>query len=295
MRLAYAGTAPFAALVLSELVARRADVAVVVTRPDRPRGRHGTPQPSPVKQLALLRHLPLLQPGRLAGEHLEEMMRLQPGVLAVCAHGEIIRREVLDRLPVVVTHPSAVPRWRGAAPVERALMAGETEIGVATLLMTSGVDEGPLGDLRTVHVPADADAGKAYELLAPAAAEGLMAVLAAMEDGSIVWCEQRGEPTFAAKLDKAGRSIDWRDPAQRIVDQVRALSPAIGATATIGGRDLIVWRARALPAPPDGDAERLVVAAGEGWVEILELQAPGKRRVTIAEYLRGAGRWLGDR
>jgi methionyl-tRNA formyltransferase len=298
MRFAYAGTHHFGALVLDELVARRAQVVAVITRPDTPRGRHGTPQPSEVKESALAHGLPLLQPARLSSELACDLAHMGAQALTVCAHGAIVPQEFLDGLLTVVTHPSAVPRWRGAAPVERALMNGETKLAVATLRMTAGVDEGPVGDLRSVHVPREADAGEAYRLLAIPATEGLLATLAAIEDGSVDWRAQEGEPTYAHKLEKADRELPWNEAAIAIVDRVRALSPLVGARAQIGGRDLTVWRARALtqapePAPDSREAsDRLILPAAEGWVELLEVQAPGGRRMAAAEYLRGAGRWL---
>jgi methionyl-tRNA formyltransferase len=295
---AYAGTHLFGALVLEELLDRQAPIVAVITRPDKPRGRHGTPQPSDVKESALAHGLPVLQPERMAGGLARELSSMGAEALAVCAHGAIVPQEFLDELLSVVTHPSAVPRWRGAAPVERALMNGETELAVATLRMTAGVDEGPVGDLRPVHVPPEADAGQAYALLAPPAAEGLLATLAAIEGGRVHWRPQEGEPTYARKIEKGDRELRWGEPAARVVDRVRALSPAVGARTQIGGRELTVWRARALseapePAPDSAHTlDRLIVPAAEGWVELLEVQAPGGRRLPAAEYLRGAGRWL---
>jgi methionyl-tRNA formyltransferase len=296
MRFAYAGTHHFGALVLGELLARRAQVAAVITRPDKPRGRRGTPQPSEVKEMALECALPVLQPERFTPEFAAELTQHGAVALVVCAHGQIVPQAFLDCMLTLVTHPSAVPRWRGAAPVERALMNGETELAVATLRMTAGVDEGPVGDLRPVHVPREADAGQAYKMLAGPAAEGLVATLAAVEGGTVSWLPQEGEPSYALKLDKGDREIRWSEPAVAIVDRVRALSPAVGARTQIGGRDLTVWRARALAAAPEpaptAGADRLVIRAGEGWVEMLEVQTAGGRRMPVAEFLRGAGRWL---
>jgi methionyl-tRNA formyltransferase len=214
-------------------------------------------------------------------------------VFVVVAYGRIVPAAVLERVETVVVHPSLLPRWRGAAPVQRALMAGETELGVATLLMTPGVDEGPIGDLRLVHVPREVDAGQAYEALAQPAAEGLMAVLDGLAHEGVEWRPQEGEPTYAAKIDDADRLIDWRRPAREIADQVRALSPQVGAVAELGGRRTLIWRARPLDEPPsEAERDRLVVATGEGWLEVLELQEAGKRRIAAQDYLRGAGRRL---
>ena len=203
MRFAFAGTAPFAELVLTGLAAAGRTPAVLVTNPDRPRGRHGTPQAPPIKALAAGLGVPVLQPERLSDPvWLRQLLDSRADAFVVCAYGQIVKQEVLDAVETIVVHPSLVPHWRGAAPVERALMAGETELGVCTLRMTAGVDEGPIGDARTVHVPRDADAGRAYELLAPAAVAGVTATLDAMAAGTIEWRPQEGEATYA-RQDRA--------------------------------------------------------------------------------------------
>jgi len=294
MRYAYAGTAPFAELVLSGLAAKGHTPVVLITNPDRPRGRHGTPQPPHITELAERLGVPVLQPERLsAPAALDALLTFAPDVLVVCAYGQIVTQDVLDAVETVVVHPSLAPHWRGAAPVERALMAGETELGVCTLKMTAGIDEGPVGDARTVHVPRDADAGAAYELLAPAAVEGVLATLRAIADGSVAWRPQTGRATYAEKIGPPDREIDWSRPATRIADQVRALSPHIGAVTELAGRSTRIWRARPGDGPmPESGPERLVIATGEGWLEVLELQQEGRTRMAAAEFLRGAGRGL---
>jgi methionyl-tRNA formyltransferase len=294
MRAAFAGTAPFAQLVLRGLAAAGRVPVVLVTNPDRPRGRHGTPQAPPIKHSAQGLGVPVLQPERLsAPASVWELLAHRPDVLVVCAYGQIVTQDLLDAVETIVVHPSLVPRWRGAAPVERALMAGETELGVCTLRMTAGVDEGPVGDVRAVHVPRDADAGRAYELLAPAAVEGVAATLDAIAAGTVEWRPQVGEVTYAAKIGPADKEIDWSRPAVRIADQVRALSPHIGAVTELAGRRTRIWRAApgAGPVPASG-RDRLVIAAGEGWLDVLELQQEGRTRLSAGEFLRGAGRSL---
>jgi methionyl-tRNA formyltransferase len=294
MRAAFAGSAHFAELVLAELIGTRYQPVVVVANPDRPRGRRGTPQPPPFKVAAAGYGLPVLQPESISSEgSVSRLLSYEPDVLVVCAYGQILRQNVLDAVASIVVHPSLVPCWRGAAPVERALMAGETDLGVTTLKMTAGVDEGPVGDVRLVYVPADADAGLAYEILAPAAAEGLMTTLDRMADGSVVWREQVGEPTYAAKIGRDDRLIDWTRPAVSIVDQVRALSPHIGAVTDLLGKRTRIWRAAASDGPLAASrGRRLALQAGDGWVEVLELQQEGRSRMSAAEFLRGAGRAL---
>ncbi len=344
MRVAFAGTAPFADVVLRGLFDSPHEPVVVVTNPDRPKGRRGTPQPPVVKVTALERGLPVMQPERLSGpEARDELLGHAPDVLVACAYGQIVGRAVLDALPCLVVHPSLVPRWRGAAPVERALMAGETELGVTVLRMTVGVDEGPVAGTRVLHVSREVDAGEAYAALAPAAIEALRATLAAVEAGTVDWEEQRGEPTYAAKIAPEDRIIDWTRGAQEIVDRVRALAPHIGAVTELLGERTRIWRAATAPSPaetthgvasapspaetthgvasevgggsaPRGVATepgsaaaspatvpgapfvvaggRLLLGAGDGAVEVLELQRAGGRRMSAAEFLRGAGRAL---
>jgi len=294
MRFAYAGTAPFAELVLAGLAEAGRTPDVLVTNPDRPRGRRGSPQTPPIARAAAELRVPVLQPERLSEpQALAALLAFMPDVLVVCAYGRIIAQDVLDRLETIVVHPSLVPRWRGAAPVERALMAGETELGVSTLKMTAAVDEGPVGDARTVFVPRDADAGEAYAILAPAAVRGVVATLEAIEQGTVEWRPQAGAATHAAKIGPADRVIDWRRSAVQIADQVRALSPYIGSVTELAGCRTLIWRARPGSDPiPESARERLVMATGEGWLEVLELQQEGRTRMGVAEFLRGAGRSL---
>ena len=296
--MAWAGTARFAVLVLSHLLASPHEIVVCLTTPDRPRGRHGAPQPSPLKVAALERGLPVLQPDDLGDPAaLADLLAFSPDVLVACAYGRIVPPPVFGALPSLVVHPSLVPHWRGAAPVVRALMAGETSLGVATLQMAAGVDEGPVADERPVTVPRDSDAARAYELLAGPAADSLLATLAALAEGTIVFTAQHGSADYAAKITEADRAIDWLRPAPAIADQVRALSPDVGAHTELGGRRLLVWRAAPHGALPAGGAtrDRLVVPCGDGVLEILELQEAGRRRMTAQEYLRGAGRRLVQR
>jgi methionyl-tRNA formyltransferase len=294
LRFAFAGTAWFAELVLQGLVDAGASPVTLVTNPDRPRGRHGTPQSPPIKVLAEGLGIPVLQPERLSDPAaLEALLAHAPEVLVACAYGQIVRQVVLDAVLTLVVHPSLVPRWRGAAPVERALMAGETELGVCTLRMTAGVDEGPVGDRRHVHVPRDADAGRAYELLAPAAVEGVLATLAAVAAEAVEWRPQEGEPTYAAKIAPADKEIDWTRPARAIADQVRALSPHVGAVTELAGRRTRIWRATPGEGPlPAVTPDRLAIAAGEGWLDVHEVQQEGRSKMGAAEFLRGAGRSL---
>jgi methionyl-tRNA formyltransferase len=296
MRFAFAGTAPFAELVFTGLAEAGELPCALVTNPDRPRGRHGTPVAPVIKELAVARGIPVFQPPRvLDPADVPGLFDLTPDVLVACAYGRIVGQAFLDALPAIVVHPSPVPRWRGAAPVERALMGGETDLGVAILQMTAGVDEGPVGFEEPVHVPRDADAGEAYQALAPVAVDGVRQVLAGIAGGTVEWRAQTGDPSYAAKIGADDKTIDWSRPAWDIVDQVRALSPHIGAQTELLGRRTRIWRAAAGDGPlPPRDGKRLAFPAGAGWVDVLELQQEGRTRMTAGEFLRGAGRALAE-
>ncbi len=295
MRIAWAGTARFAALVLARMLESPHEIVVCLTTPDKPRGRHSKPQPSPLKESAFVHGLPVLQPVDLSEpEFLAQLLAYRPEVLVACAYGRIVPASVFGALPTLVVHPSPVPRWRGAAPVVRALMAGETRLGVATLQMSAGIDEGPVADEREVLVPRDRNAGEAYEILAGPAADSLLATLRAMADGTVQWRPQTGAASYAEKVTETDRALDWRRPARELADQVRALAPDVGAHGELGGRRILVWKAVARQTMPEGDCrgDRLVVPCGRGFLEILELQEAGRKRVLASDYLHGAGRWL---
>jgi len=294
MPLAFAGTAPFAAGVLAGLAAAGRAPALVVTTPDKPSGRHAKPQPSPVTLAADQLGFTAIQPDR--PDEAAALARLRAAgidLLVVVAYGRILRQGFLDEFTTICAHPSLLPRWRGAAPIERALMAGDAETGVTTFKVTLGIDEGPIADVRRLEVGEDVDAGALHEALTAPAVDGLLATLQAVSEGTVSWRPQVGESTYAEKITAADRMVDWTRPAAAIVNQVRALSPHIGAVTSIAGRRMLIWSARALAEPPAaGGGDRLVLPAGAGLVEVLELQQESRRRMSAAEFLRGAGRAL---
>ena len=272
MRLAVAATAPLGAAVLEGL-ARRHDVERLLTRPDRPRGRGRRVGAPPAKEAAERLGIPVEQPERLTAF---------PGsapVVVVAAYGALIPADLLGERLWLNVHPSLLPRWRGAAPVERALMAGDAETGVTIHRTTEELDAGPIAAQRAFSVGPEDDAGVVYERIGRLAVELLDEVL---PDPSFTPQPEEGA-TYAEKIGAADRELDWSRPAQETVNRVRALSPHIGAWGDVDGRRLVVWRAR--PAEP-GTAEerdRLIV----GGVELLEVQPEGRRRMTAAEFLRG--------
>jgi methionyl-tRNA formyltransferase len=268
VRLAVAATAPFGAAVLEGLAARH-EVEAVVTRPDRPRGRGRRVAAPPAKEAAGRLGIPVSQPERLVEP---------PGeapVVVVAAYGTLIPEELLGERLWLNVHPSLLPRWRGAAPVERAIMAGDAATGVTIHRTTAELDAGPIAAQRSFPIGPEDDAGAVYERAAPLAVELLGEVLP-----EPVFVAQPAEgATYAEKIRPEDRELDWTRPPRENVNRVRALSPHIGAWGIVGGRRLVVWRAREAK---DG-AEPLVV----GGVELIEVQPEGRRRMSAAEYLRG--------
>ena len=267
MKLVVAATAPFGAAVLERL-AERHEIELLVTRPDRPRGRGRKLGSPPAKQAAERLGVPVEQP-----ERLETAPGTAP-VVVVCAYGSFIPADLLDERLWLNVHPSLLPRWRGAAPVERAIMAGDAETGVTIHRTTAQLDAGPIAAQRGFPIGPDDDAGVVYERTAMVAVELLDESL---PGPSFVPQPDEGA-TYAEKITAADRELDWSRPAEEIVNRVRALSPHIGARGVVGGRVLTVWRAR--PAGPDS-------VLVEDGVELLEVQPEGRRRMSAAEYLRG--------
>jgi methionyl-tRNA formyltransferase len=270
MKLALAATAPLGAAVLERLSASH-DIEVVLTRPDRPRGRGRRVGAPPAKETAERLGIPVIQPERLV-----EAPGTAP-VVVVCAYGSWIPAELLEQRLWLNVHPSLLPRWRGAAPVERALMAGDRETGVTIHRTTAELDAGPIAGARAFTVGPEDDAGLVYERVAPLAAELLDDVLAAWPDIAFTPQPEDGV-TYAAKIGAGDRELDWSRPVEEILNRIRALSPHIGARGVVGARVLTVWKAR--PAGPDA-------AFVEDGVELVEVQPEGRRRMTGAEYLRG--------
>jgi methionyl-tRNA formyltransferase len=261
VRITVAATAPFGADVLERLAAQH-DVALLLTRPDKPRGRGRKLAPTPAKEVAERLGIPVQQPARLDGD-----VELQAETVVVAAYGLLIPDALLKRALWLNVHPSLLPRWRGAAPVERALMAGDAHTGVTIHRTMPELDAGPIAAQEAFDIAADDDAGAVYARSAELAARLLDRVIA----------DPHFEPqpadgvTYAEKIIPADRELDLALPAVELVNRVRALSPHIGARAIVDGRPLIVWKAR----------------ANDGLLELVEVQPEGGRRMAYAEYVRG--------
>jgi methionyl-tRNA formyltransferase len=260
---AVAATAAFGADVLERLAATH-EVTRVLTRPDAPAGRGRRLAPSPAKVAAERLGVPVLEPARL-----EPGLDLGAPVAVAVAYGVIVPNDVLAERLWLNVHPSLLPRWRGAAPVERALMAGDDETGVTIIRLVEELDAGPIAAQKSFPVAPDDDAGAVFARAAEVSAALLRDVLA---DGEPSFREQQGEPTYAAKIRPSDRVLDLDRPAQELVDQVRALSPHIGARAELHGRPVTIWRAR---------------VAEDGSFVPVELQPDGGRRLGYDAWLRG--------
>jgi methionyl-tRNA formyltransferase len=262
-RIAVAATAPFGADVFERLAARH-EIAVLLTRPDAPAGRGRRVGAPPAKAAAERLGVPVIQP-----ELLEPGLDLGAPTVVVCAYGLLVPESLLAERAWLNVHPSLLPRWRGAAPVERAIMAGDTETGVTIHETVAALDAGPVAAQEAFPIDAEGDAGAVYATAADVAARLLDVVLAAPEP---VFAPQAGTPTYAAKIVAEDRRLDLTRPAEELVRIVRALSPHIGARAELEGRSVTVWRAH---------------VADDGSFEPLEVQPDGGRRMPADAWRRG--------
>lgn len=273
------------------------DIALVLTQPDRPAGRGLRPVPSPVKRLAQTLGFEVYQPEHFKSEaSISRVRAVRPEALVVAAYGLILPQAVLDAAPhgAINIHASLLPRWRGAAPIQRALLAGDAQTGVSIMQMDAGLDTGPVLAQRAVQIAPDDDATTLHDKLAALGADMIVAVL---KDVAANRAAAAPQPevgvTYARKIGKGESKLDWTRPAQQLERAVRAFHPA---SATLTGENLKIWRSRVVEgegAPGQIiDPEHLVVACGKQALEIGELQRAGGKRLPAAEFVRG--RRLGD-
>lgn len=305
MKLIFAGTPEFAASSLAALIAAGHEVSLVLTQPDRPAGRGMKLTPSPVKQLALQHGLPVEQPLSLKNEAAQQLLRdVSADAMVVAAYGLILPQVVLDipRLGCLNVHASLLPRWRGAAPIQRAIQAGDTETGITIMQMEAGLDTGPMLLKRSVMIAPDDTAGSLHDKLAEMGGQAIVAALGAYESG-VPAAEPQDDvlANYAAKLSKAEAEIDWSKPAVEVARSVRAFNPFPVAFTLFAGEPLKVWRAE--PASGSGvpgsvlnvNADGVWVACGEGALKVLELQRAGGKRLPVSAFLAGVPLQVGQR
>jgi len=298
MRLAFAGTPAFARVALQALLDAGHDVALVVTQPDRPAGRGLKLRPSEVKSLALERGLPLQQPASLKPAQTLPLLQVaRAQALVVAAYGLILPQSVLDLFPLgcINIHASLLPRWRGAAPIQRAVLAGDAQTGISIMRMDAGLDTGPIYLSEAIPVVDRDTAHSLHDKLAALGARCIVRALPGIASGALT---PRPQPeagvTYAYKIEKDEAELDWRRSAAELDRQVRAFDPFPVATTHRGEELLRVWAARPLEAPAGtpglvlqvGEAG-IVVACGSGALRLEELQRAGGKRLPARELLRG--------
>ncbi|MEW6445088.1 MAG: methionyl-tRNA formyltransferase [Pseudomonadota bacterium] len=309
-RIIYAGTPDFAVPALRALIEAGRDVVAVYTQPDRPAGRGRKLTPSPVKQAALEAGIPVYQPLSLRDDEAQaELSALGPDLMVVAAYGLLLPKAVLD-MPAhgcVNLHASLLPRWRGAAPIQRAIEAGDAETGITLMRMDVGLDTGDMLAKSACPIGPDDTSQSLHDRLAAMGAELLMARLPELLAGALKGEAQDEERvTYAKKLDKAEARIDWSRPATEIARRVMAFNPWPVAETGWKGETLRIWRAHAIegssgkPAGTVVDAGRegIDVATGAGLLRIGQIQRPGGKPLSAAEFLNASpmsGEVLGDR
>ncbi len=302
MKIIFAGTPEFAAQALTALLDAGYDIPLVLSQPDRPAGRGMTLQASAVKQVAMARGIEVFQPLTLKDGAAQQKLRdCAPDLMIVAAYGLLLPQAVLDipRLGCINIHGSLLPRWRGAAPIQRAILAGDAQTGVCIMQMEAGLDTGPVLLSEALPIADDDNASRLHDKLAELGARLIVDAVARLPLPATP--QPDTGTTYAAKLDKGEAPLDWRRPAAELARQVRAFDPFPGATANLAGGVLKVWGALVVDgsdAEPGtvlaADRQGVVVACGNGALRLTELQKAGGKRLPVAQFLAGAKIAVGD-
>ncbi|MBG7620925.1 methionyl-tRNA formyltransferase [Herbaspirillum sp. AP02] len=308
MKIIFAGTPEFAAVALEALYAAGHEITLVLTQPDRPAGRGMQLQASPVKQCALKHGTPVAQPVslRLNGKYPEVaqeahvLLQSTPhDVMVVAAYGLILPRSVLDipRYGCINIHGSLLPRWRGAAPIHRAIEAGDTETGITIMQMEEGLDTGPMMLIESLPITDDDTTGSLHDKLAALGGRMIVEAMEKLERGALPATPQPEEgANYAAKIAKEEAALDFSQSAEQLARRIRAFNPFPGATGRFGDTVVKLWQARPVTVVQQGEPGQvlsadaqggIVVACGEGALLLTELQKPGGKRLPAAEFLKG--------
>ena len=306
MKLVFAGTPEFAAVALRALHEAGFEIPLVLTQPDRPAGRGMQLQASAVKQYALAHGMEVLQPLSLrmdskdpqraveARAAHERLRALDYDVMVVAAYGLILPRSTLDIKPCINIHGSLLPRWRGAAPIHRAIEAGDAETGVTIMQMEEGLDTGPMMLIERVAIEDTDSTGSLHDKLAALGGRMIVDALRKMAAGQLEAVPQPEEGvTYAAKISKDEAKLDFGLSAEALARKVRAFNPFPGAQGLVEGVAVKIWNAQPLAGKGEpgrvlaADAQGIVVACGEGALRLVELQKPGGKRLAAAEFLKG--------
>ncbi|AOZ51369.1 methionyl-tRNA formyltransferase [Chromobacterium vaccinii] len=304
MKLIFAGTPEFAAAALRALIGAGHEIALVLTQPDRPAGRGMKLKPSPVKEVALAHGLRVEQPEKLRGNlEAQQMMRdVGAEVMVVAAYGLILPQDVLE-IPArgcLNIHASLLPRWRGAAPIQRAILAGDAETGITIMQMDVGLDTGDMLSIHPLAIAADETAATLHDKLAACGAQAIVETLSRLD---AIQPQKQPEDgvTYAQKLSKAEAEVDWTLPAEDVARAIRAYNPAPGAFTALNGEPLKLWLASAEAGSAEpgavvsADVDGVLVGAGQGLVRLTVLQAAGGKRLAARDFVAGKNLPVGTR
>ncbi|MBO4668414.1 MAG: methionyl-tRNA formyltransferase [Lachnospiraceae bacterium] len=299
-RIVYMGTPDIAAVILERLIKEPYEIVLAVTQPDRPKGRGHEMAFSPVKETALKHGIPVFQPEKLRNsEAVAEIEKAKPDMIVVAAFGQILPKSVLSlpKYGCINVHASLLPAYRGAAPIQWAILDGQKETGVTIMYMNEGLDTGDILLQKAIPIADDETGGSLHDRLAELGAEALMEALPKILDGSLKPVPQ-GEMTtpYAKQLTKEIGKLDFTQPAESLERYVRGLNPWPGTFTFLNGKLLKIWKADVTELPQDAgepgsitdiNAETFTFVTADGGLRILELQPEGKRRMKTAEFLRG--------
>ncbi len=302
MNIIFAGTPDFSAYTLEKLLASKHKIIAVYSQPDRPAGRGRKLMASPVKALAVEHNIPVYQPVSLKDETAQqELIRLQADMMIVVAYGLILPKIILStpKFGCLNIHASLLPRWRGAAPIQRSILAGDKDSGITIMQMDEGLDTGDMLRITSCPIEADDTGSSLHDKLAVMGAEAILESLSDIENNNLQAHKQdEAQVTYAHKLSKQEACIDWQQNASDIVKKIQAFNSWPVAYTYHKNKALRLWQARLLETPPNiteisygtviaESAEGLDILAKEGIVRVLELQMPGKKRIMVKDFING--------
>jgi len=302
LKIIFAGTPDFAAEALTALINSEHEIIAVYTQPDRPAGRGRKLKASPVKVVAQNNTIPVYQPTSLKTEsEQQQLINLKPDIMIVAAYGLILPQAVLDipKMGCLNIHASLLPRWRGAAPIQRAILAGDTQTGITIMQMNAGLDTGDILSTHPAIIEPNETGGSLHDKLATLGASSLLSTLSNLQAKNVNAIQQDdSQATYAHKLNKQEAQLDWTKPAQQLQRQVRAFNPSPVTFFNVDAQTVRVWDAEIIDEQGEpgeilqANKKGIDIACGEKSLRLLQLQPPGKKAMDAASFLNGRGEWL---